>query len=133
MQKRAGVLFISLDTQRILLVYENTKWTVTTFEIIDNIFDDGQRLILKYTGDRGKLLPIELYLSEDKGFEYGTYICLVNAEFLTTESSTICWSSLVDLPKGLHSGLKSTILNPLIRAKIDTVLIMSTNHDLKNQ
>jgi hypothetical protein len=133
MQKRAGVLFISLDTQRILLVYENTKWTVPTFEIIDNIFDDGQRLILKYTGDRGKLLPIELYLSEDKGFEYGTYICLVNAEFLTTESSTICWGSLVDLPKGLHSGLKSTILNPLIRAKIDTVLIMSANHDLKNQ
>jgi hypothetical protein len=133
MQKRAGVLFISLDTQRILLVYENTKWTVPTFEIIDNIFDDGQRLILKYTGDRGKLLPIELYLSEDKGFEYGTYICLVNTEFLTTESNTICWSSLVDLPKGLHSGLKSTILNPLIRAKIDTVLIMSANHDLKNQ
>jgi hypothetical protein len=133
MQKRAGVLFISLETQRILLVYENTKWTVPTFEIIDNIFDDGQRLISTYTGNQGKLLPIELYLSEDKGFEYGTYICLVNKEFLTTVSNTICWSSLIELPKGLHGGLKSTITNPLIKAKIDTVLIMSKDHEHKNQ
>jgi len=128
MQKRAGILFISLETHRILLIYENSKWTVPTFEISNNIFEDGQRLILKYTGNRGKLLPIELYLSEDRGFEYGTYICLTEKEFLTTESKTLCWSSLGDLPKGLHSGLKSTITNPLIKAKIDTVLIISKDY-----
>lgn len=133
MQKRSGVLFISLKTQRILLIYESSKWTVPTFEIIDNIFEDGQRLILKYTGSNGKLLPVELYLSEDKGFEYGTYICLVNDEFLTTESKTICWSSLSELPKGLHSGLKSTITNPIIKTKIDTILIMSKDYEFKNQ
>ncbi len=134
MQKRAGILFISLKTQRILLIYESSKWTVPTFEIVGNIFDDGQTLISKYTGSEGKLLPIELYLSEDKGFEYGTYICLVDKEFLTLEADTISWSSLLELPKGLHSGLKSTLTNSLIRTKIDTILIMSKDrYEFKNQ
>lgn len=133
MQKRAGILFISLKTQRILLIYENSKWTVPTFEIIGNIFDDGQNLISRYTGNKGKLLPIELYLSEDKGFEYGTYICITEKEFLTTEANTISWSSLIELPKGLHSGLKSTLTNSLIKTKIDTILIMSKDYEFKNQ
>jgi hypothetical protein len=105
---------------------------VPTFEKGKNIFESGQELIERYKKSAGKLLPIELYLSEDKGFEYGTYICLVEEEFLTTEIQTICWSSLEDIPKNLHTGLKSTITNPLIRTKIDTVLIMSQDYEFKN-
>lgn len=133
MQKRAGILFLSSLTKRILLVHENTKWTVPTFEIENNIFEDAQVLIKKYKRSEGKILPIELYLSEDKGFEYGTYICLVEEEFLTTEARTICWSDLTELPKHLHTGLKSTITNPLIKTKIDTVLIMSQDYEFENK
>lgn len=133
MQKRAGILFLSSLTKRILLVHENTKWTVPTFEIENNIFEDAQVLIKKYKSSEGKILPIELYLSEDKGFEYGTYICLVEEEFLTTEARTICWSDLNELPKHLHTGLKSTITNPLIKTKIDTVLIMSQDYEFENK
>lgn len=133
MQKRAGILFLCTTTKRFLLIHENLKWTVPTFEKGKNIFESGQELIERYKKSQGKLLPIELYLSEDKGFEYGTYICLVEEEFLTSEVQTMCWCSLEDIPKNLHTGLKLTITNPLIRTKIDTVLIMSQDYEFKNQ
>ena len=70
----------------------------------------------------GKIIPIELYLSKDKGFEYGTYICLVKEEFITEEIPTFCWADLSYLPKNVHTGLRSTLNNSLIRTKIETVL-----------
>lgn len=70
----------------------------------------------------GRIIPIELYLSEDRGFEYGTYVCIVDDEFLTSARATISWASLDDLPNQLHNGLKSTLNNQLIRTKIETIL-----------
>jgi hypothetical protein len=122
MQKRAGLLFFSTNTGRVLLVLEDTKWTVPTFPRLDNLLKDAHPLIDSYYGKPARVLPIELYLSEDKGFEYGTYVCLVKDEFLTTVSSTISWSSLKNLPKQLHTGLKNTLNNPIIRTKLDTIL-----------
>lgn len=122
MQKRAGLLFFSTDTGRVLLVLEDTKWTVPTFPRIENLLKDAQPLIDSYYGKPARVLPIELYLSEDKGFEYGTYVCLVKDEFLTSVSSTIAWSSLNNLPKQLHTGLKNTLNSTIIRAKLDTIL-----------
>jgi hypothetical protein len=63
-----------------------------------------------------------LYLSEDRGFEYGTYVCLVDQEFLTLAASTMAWCQLDDLPKQLHTGLKNTLSNQIIRTKLDTIL-----------
>jgi hypothetical protein len=122
MQKRAGLLFFSTNTGRVLLVLEDTKWTVPTFPRLDNLLKDAHPLIDSYYGKPARVLPIELYLSEDKGFEYGTYVCLVKDEFLTAVSSTISWSSLNNLPKQLHTGLKNTLNNPIIRTKLDTIL-----------
>jgi hypothetical protein len=122
MQKRAGLLFFSTNTGRVLLVLEDTKWTVPTFPRLDNLLKDAHPLIDSYYGKPARVLPIELYLSEDKGFEYGTYVCLVKDEFLTTVSSTISWSSLDNLPKQLHTGLKHTLNSPIIRTKLDTIL-----------
>jgi len=128
MQKRVGILFLSSQTQRILLIHENQKWTVPTFEQRSNLLDDANSLITDFKGSEGRLIPIELYLSEDRGFEYSTYICLVDNEFLTTKSRTICWVDIDELPKNLHSGLKTTLNNSLIRGKIETILIMSKNY-----
>lgn len=132
MQKRAGILFLSSQTHRILLIHDNLKWTVPTFVQHNNLIDDAQDLIAKIKGSAGKIIPIELYLSEDRGFEYSTYICLVEDEFLTTAARTICWTDLNDLPKNLHSGLKTTLNNNLIRGKIDTILVMSNGYDNSN-
>ena len=119
-QQRAGLLFLSKQTGRILLILENSKWTVPTFARTSNILNDSTALLANYS--QGRLLPIELYLSEDKGFEYSTYVCLVDAEFLTQAASTIAWCSLDDLPKQLHTGLKNTLNNQIIRTKIETIL-----------
>jgi hypothetical protein len=120
MQQRAGLLFLSKSTGRILLILEDQKWTVPTFPRQGPLLTDATELLSSYAN--GKILPIELYLSEDRGFEYGTYVCLTDEEFLTTASSTICWSHLEFLPKQLHNGLKITLNNSLIRTKIETIM-----------
>jgi hypothetical protein len=120
MQQRAGLLFLAKTTGRILLILEDSKWTVPTFARSGPLLTDAEILLDSYC--RGRILPIELYLSEDRGFEYGTYVCLVDSEFLTTAASTICWSELDYLPKQLHTGLKITLNNAVIRTKIETVM-----------
>jgi hypothetical protein len=119
MQQRAGLLFLAKTTGRILLILEDTKWTVPTFSRQGPLLKDAALLLSQYC--QGRIIPIELYLSKDRGFEYGTYVCLVEEEFLTTSSLTICWSNLNHLPKQLHSGLKTTLNNQVIRTKIDTI------------
>lgn len=125
MQQRAGLLFLAKNSGRIFLILEDEKWTVPTFSRSSSLLEDAQSLLVKYS--RGRLLPIELYLSEDRGFEYGTYVCLVDSEFFGDTSQTICWSSLDCFPKNLHSGLKTTLNNQLIRAKLDTILVLEND------
>jgi hypothetical protein len=120
MQQRAGLLFLAKTTSRILLILEDAKWTVPTFARQGPLLDDAALLLGQYC--QGRILPIELYLSEDRGFEYGTYVCLVDQEFLTQTTATLCWSDLEYLPKQLHNGLKATLNNSLIRTKIETIL-----------
>jgi hypothetical protein len=120
MQQRAGLLFLAKTTGRILLILEDAKWTVPTFIRQGPLLEDATELLSSY--NRGRILPIELYLSEDRGFEYGTYVCLVEEEFLTQAAATVCWSQLDYLPKQLHNGLKVTLNNSLIRTKIETIM-----------
>ena len=102
------------------MILEDSKWTVPTFPRTATLLEDAQQLLDQYS--QGRILPIELYLSEDRGFEYGTYVCLVDEEFLTQSANTIAWSNLDFLPKQLHNGLKTTLNNEIIRTKIDTIL-----------
>lgn len=123
MQKRAGLLFLAKHTKRILLILENGRWTVPTFARSGALVDDVDPVLDLYA--RGKIIPIELYLSQDRGFEYGTYVCLVDQEFLSDDVATIAWANLNHLPGQLHSGLKTTLNNRIIRTKIDTILAIS--------
>jgi hypothetical protein len=120
MQQRAGLLFLAKNTGRILLILQDERWTVPTFARKSTLLEDAEILLTEYHS--GRILPIELYLSEDRGFEYGTYVCLVNEEFLTMVEPTIAWCDLDFLPKQLHGGLRTTLNNQLIRTKIDTIM-----------
>jgi hypothetical protein len=120
MQQRAGLLFLAKTTGRILLILEDSKWTVPTFARSGPLLEDATLLLETYC--QGRILPIELYLSEDRGFEYGTYVCLVKNEFLTQAAGTVCWSQINNLPKQLHNGLKVTLNNSLIKTKIETIM-----------
>jgi hypothetical protein len=125
MQQRAGLLFLASSTGRILLILQDEKWTVPTFPRTSVLMEDAQPLLNQYC--QGRILPIELYLSEDRGFEYGTYVCLVAEEFLTTATKTLAWCDLDQLPKQLNSGLKVTLNNTVIRTKIETILILEND------
>jgi len=120
MQKRAGLLYLCKSTQRILLILESEKWTVPTFIRQDSLLIDAKLILDSYSS--GKIVPIELYLSHDNGFEYGTYVCLVVDEFLISQNITYSWARLDELPKNLHTGLKQTLNNNIIRTKIETIL-----------
>jgi hypothetical protein len=131
MQQRAGLLFLAANTSRILLILEDYKWTVPTFPRKSSLLEDAESLLAKY--HTGRILPIELYLSEDRGFEYGTYVCLVPEEFLTLSTETIAWCNLDYLPKQLHGGLKTTLNNQLIRTKIETILELENATDTRKK
>jgi hypothetical protein len=120
MQQRAGLLFLAKTTGRILLILDDERWTVPTFQRNNSLLEDADELLNQYA--QGRIVPIELYLSEDRGFEYGTYVCVVEREFLTLASKTVCWADLDCLPKQLHSGLRTTLNNQVIRVKIETIL-----------
>ena len=100
LKSKAGLLYLSKKTKRILLILENCSWTVPTFARTNGLIDDAEELLHCYS--RGKIIPIELYLSKDRGFEYGTYICLIDQEFLTQSVSTLCWAEIDNLPRNLH-------------------------------
>lgn len=125
MQQRAGLLFLAKTTSRILLILDDERWTVPTFQRNNSLLEDADELLNQYA--QGRIVPIELYLSEDRGFEYGTYVCVVDHEFLTLASKTICWADLDCLPKQLHSGLRTTLNNQVIRVKIETVMELIKN------
>jgi hypothetical protein len=119
MQKRAGLLYISKSTGRILLILENSKWTIPTFSRNLNLISDAEIILNTYSN--GKILPVELYSSEDKQFEYGTYVCLVDCEFIVP-NGTFCWVDMENIPHKVHSGLLNTLNNNIIQEKIKTVL-----------
>ena len=120
MQQRAGLLFLAKTTGRTLLILDDERWTVPTFARKSSLLEDAETLLSQYAA--GRIVPIELYLSEDRGFEYGTYVCVVDQEFLTQSAATISWADLNHLPKQLHSGLRTTLNNTVIRTKIETII-----------
>jgi hypothetical protein len=128
MQQRAGLLFLSKSTGRVLLILEEEKWTVPTFIKDGAVIPCAEDLMANYA--RGRILPIELYVSADSGFEYGTYVCLVEQEFITMVSSTFCWAKLDSLPKQIHAGLKYTLNNSITKTKLETILVIT--NDSKN-
>jgi hypothetical protein len=120
MQSHAGLLYLAKSTGRILLILENSRWTVPTFPRSNGLIKDAESLLNSYC--QGRIIPIELYLSADRGFEYGTYVCIIEEEFLTIAARTCCWADLDLLPNQLHTGLKSTLNNSLIKTKIETIM-----------
>lgn len=59
-----------------------------------------------------KLVPIEKFTSEDRGFVYHTFFVSVDDEFvpvLNDEHMGYAWLPLVAIPKPLHPGITRTL------------------------
>lgn len=123
MQQRAGLLYYT-HSGRILLILEDGKWTVPTFPRQGVLLKDVSEILKTFS--EGRILPIELYTSTDKGFEYGTYVCLVAEEFIPRKI-TFCWADLKNLPKQMHSGLRLTLNNEITKTKLETILAVAND------
>jgi 8-oxo-dGTP pyrophosphatase MutT (NUDIX family) len=71
-----------------------------------------------------KTIPLETFVSNDKIFNFHTYLCVIQDEFLPVLSDEHCawaWSTIDYAPKPLHQGLRNSFSNKTIRTKLQTV------------
>ena len=72
-----------------------------------------------------KVIPLELFTSNDHHFHYNTYVLLVEKEFVPTlneEHTGYAWCSFEHWPKPLHQGVKNTVNNKTIKTKLELLL-----------
>lgn len=80
--------------------------------------ETGHRIIFE------QVIPLELYQSNDNHFNYHTFICIVNQEFipvLSHEHSGYAWSPVDNAPKPLHPGLFNSLNSEVIKNKLSEV------------
>ena len=94
------------------------------------LFDDKNNIVgyvrsATYSPTFKKVIPLELFTSNDQKFYFHTYLIAVENEFipkLNAEHSGYCWTAFECWPKNLHGGLKNTLNNKAIKGKLQTIL-----------
>lgn len=132
----SGGLFLAKDTKRFLFLLRTQGKTAGTWgfvggkkEPIDQTpYDTLTREVSEEIGkvpQIKKIIPLEQYLSNDQFFKYNTYILITEKEFLPVlndEHSGYAWCSFDNYPKPLHQGVKTTLNNKFIKAKLQLIL-----------
>jgi hypothetical protein len=132
----SGGIFLAKDTQRFLFLLRTQGKTAGTWGLVggkkeptDNTaYDALTREIEEEVGKTPtikKIIPLELFVSNDQHFQYNTYVLLVDREFTPTlneEHSGYAWCNYENYPKPLHQGVKNSFTNKIIRAKLELLL-----------
>jgi 8-oxo-dGTP pyrophosphatase MutT (NUDIX family) len=132
----SGGIFLAKDTRRFLFLLRTQGKTAGTWGLVggkkeptDNTaYDALTREILEEVGKTPtikKIIPLELFVSNDQHFQYNTYVLLVDREFTPTlneEHSGYAWCDYENYPKPLHQGVKNSFTNKIIRAKLELLL-----------
>lgn len=130
----SGALFLSQKTRRFLVLQKASGkkegiWGLVggKAEVGESVWQCLQREITEEIGflpDTLKSIPLETFVSDDEKFNFQTYVCLVENEFipiLSKEHISYAWCCPNHWPKPIHQGVKNTFNNRIIRAKIDTI------------
>ena len=132
----SGGMFLAKDTQRFLFLLRTQGKTAGTWglvggkkELCDNTaYDALTREILEEVGKTPtikKIIPLELFVSNDQHFQYNTYVLLIDREFIPTlnaEHSGYAWCDYENHPKPLHMGVRNSFTNKIIKAKLELLL-----------
>ena len=132
----SGGVFLAKDTRRFLLLLRNQGKTAGTWGLVGGkkepeditLIDSLTREIQEEVGKTPpikKIVPLELFTSNDQNFQYNTYVLLVDREFipvLNEEHVGYAWCSFDNWPKPLHQGVKNSFNNKAIRAKLELLL-----------
>ena len=130
----SGALFYAKTTGRFLLLQKAEGKHAGTWGLVGgtNIVGETpwqglQREITEEIGSIPKIiktLPLETFVSNDRVFNFHTYLCVIETEFvpiLSDEHSAWAWSTVDRAPKPLHQGLRNSFSSKTIRTKLQTV------------
>jgi 8-oxo-dGTP pyrophosphatase MutT (NUDIX family) len=132
----SGGIFLAKDTNRFLFLLRTQGKTAGTWGLVGGKkeptdatpYEALNREIAEEVGETPqikKTIPLELFTSNDQHFQYNTYILIVEKEFIPTlndEHSGYAWCSFDNWPKPLHQGVKNSLANRVIRAKLELLL-----------
>jgi 8-oxo-dGTP pyrophosphatase MutT (NUDIX family) len=132
----SGGLFLAKETGRFLFLLRTQGKTAGTWGFVGGRkepsditpYDALTREIHEEVGKTPtikKIIPLELFVSNDQNFQYNTYVLLIDREFIPTlneEHSGYAWCNYDSYPKPLHQGVKSSLSNKIIKAKLEILL-----------
>ena len=131
----SGALFYSTLTKRFLLLQRTDFKTRGMWGLVggrarytESAFEGLKREILEEVGETStfkKIIPLEMFTSNDEKFYFNTFVIAVEKEFipkLNKEHSGYCWTAFECWPKNLHAGLRNTLNNKAIKGKLQTIL-----------
>ena len=132
----SGGLFLSKDTCRFLLLLRSSGKTAGTWGLVGGKKEPGDStpvdILMRETQEEvgrtptiKKIVPLELFTSNDQHFQYNTYVLLIDREFIPTlnvEHEGYAWCNYGSWPKPLHQGVKNSFNNKTIRAKLEVLL-----------
>jgi 8-oxo-dGTP pyrophosphatase MutT (NUDIX family) len=127
-------LFYAKSTRRFLLLQKAHGKHQGTWGLVggtnlqnENPWQGLQREVQEEIGfspDVIKTIPLETFVSNDKVFNFHTYLCVIDKEFVPTlsnEHMAYSWSTVDWAPKPLHQGLRNSFNNKMIRTKLQTI------------
>lgn len=134
----SGGLFIATDTKRFLLLRRTQGKTAGTWGLVGGKKDPSDQTALDSLTREikeevnlqtpiKKIVPLELFTSNDQQFYYNTYAIIVDQEFiprLNQEHNGYAWCEINAWPKPLHQGLKNSLNNKTVKAKLEVLLEM---------
>lgn len=130
----SGALFYAKSTRRFLLLQKSNGKHQGTWGLVggtnlqnENPWQGLQREIQEEIGSIPtiiKTIPLETFVSNDRVFNFHTYLCVIQDEFIPILSSEHCawaWSTMDYAPKPLHQGLRNSFNNKVVRTKLQTL------------
>lgn len=130
----SGALFYAKSTRRFLLLQKAHGKHEGTWGLVGGTNISGetpwqglQREIQEEIGILPtilKTIPLETFVSNDRVFNFHTYMCVIGEEFvpiLSDEHQGWAWATIDRAPKPLHQGLRNSFGSKIIRTKLQTV------------
>ena len=132
----SGGLFLARDTGRFLFLLRTQGRTAGTWGLVGGKKEPHDltpydTLVREISEEVGKIptikkvVPLELFTSNDQLFQYNTYVLIVEKEFspsLNDEHNGYAWCDLGSWPKPLHRGVKTSLQNRIIKTKLEVLL-----------